>query len=124
MNCPENLKYAETHEWAAIDGNSVTVGLTAYAVEQLGDLVFINLPEEGDEVEAGESFAEVESVKAVSEVMSPVTGTVAEVNEDLLDNPGLPNEDPYGAWLVKIEGTEGADELMDAAAYAATLDEE
>lgn len=122
MNAPENLLYTETHEWAAIDGGVATVGLTDYAQNELGDLVFVNLPEVGDEVTAGEAIADVESVKAVSDVMSPVSGTVAAVNEDLLDNPGLINEAPYDAWLVRIEAAETGEGLMDAAAYAAHVE--
>ena len=119
METPENLRYTQTHEWANIEGESATMGLTDYAQNELGDIVFVNLPEVGDELVAGESFAEVESVKAVSEVNSPVSGTVIEVNEDLLDNPALVNEDPYGAWFVRIENPTAADDLMDAAAYQA-----
>lgn len=118
MEFPENLHYTESHEWCALDDAEARVGLTDYAQKELGDVVFVNLPEEGDELEVGEPFAEVESVKAVSEVMSPVSGTVAEVNEELFDNPALINEDPYGAWFVRVEGAE-LGEAMDAAAYQA-----
>jgi glycine cleavage system H protein len=114
---PENLKYAESHEWVKIEGDSALIGLTDFAQNALGDIVFVNLPEEGDEVEAGEAFADVESVKAVSDVFSPISGTVAEVNEDLLDNPAALNQDPYGAWLVKIEGVSNTEGLLDAKAY-------
>ena len=114
---PENLKYAESHEWVKIEGDSALIGLTDFAQNALGDIVFVNLPEEGDEVEAGEAFADVESVKAVSDVFSPISGTVAEVNEDLLDNPATLNQDPYGAWLVKIEGVSNTEGLLDAKAY-------
>lgn len=117
METPENLRYTQTHEWANIEGESATMGLTDYAQNELGDIVFVNLPEVGDELVAGESFAEVESVKAVSEVNSPVSGTVIEVNEELLDNPALVNEDPYGAWFVRIENPTAGDDLMDSAAY-------
>ena len=114
---PENLKYAESHEWVKIEGDSALIGLTDFAQNALGDIVFVNLPEEGDEVEAGEAFADVESVKAVSDVFSPISGTVTEVNEDLLDNPAALNQDPYGAWLVKIEGVNNTEGLLDAKAY-------
>ena len=123
MNAPENLLYTETHEWAALDGDTATVGLTDHAQSELGDLVFVNLPEVGDDVVAGEAFGDVESVKAVSDVMSPVTGTVSEINEELLDNPGAINDDPYGAWLIRVEGATAAADLMNAAAYAAHVGE-
>lgn len=120
MNYPENLKYAESHEWVKFeDETTATIGLTDYAQNELGDLVFVNLPEVGDEVAAGEAFGDVESVKAVSDIYSPVTGTVVEINEELLDNPALINEDPYGAWFIKVENISGQEELMDAAAYEA-----
>lgn len=117
MNVPADRKYTETHEWVAIEGDAATVGLTDYAQDQLGDLVFVNLPEEGDEAVAGEAIADVESVKAVSDVMSPVDGTVAAVNEELLDNPALINEGPYDAWLVRIDVASAPEGLMDAPAY-------
>ena len=116
---PAELKYTDSHEWVSESDGVWTVGLTDYAQEQLGDLVFVNLPETGDSVEAGESFADVESVKAVSDVYSPVTGTVCEVNEELADAPESINEDAYGAWLIRVEGVEGTVELMDAEAYEA-----
>ena len=101
-----------------------TVGLTDFAQDALGDIVFVNLPQPGDPVSAGEALGDVESVKAVSDVISPVSGVVAEVNEELLDNPALVNEDPYGAWLVKVEQITGEEELLDAAAYEAHCAEE
>lgn len=122
MNIPENLQYTESHEWVSIDGDVATVGLTDYAQNELGDIVFVNLPEVGDAVTAGDSFADVESVKAVSEVISPVNGTVVEVNEELLDNPALVNEDAYGAWLIRVEGAELGMDVMDAAAYEAACE--
>lgn len=118
MNFPVNLHYTESHEWCSLNGDEARVGLTDYAQKELGDVVFVNLPEEGDELVAGEPFAEVESVKAVSEVMSPVSGTVAEINEELFDNPALVNEDPYGAWFVRVEEAE-LGEALDASAYQA-----
>lgn len=121
MNIPADLLYTETHEWARVDGDVVEIGLTDFAQSELGDLVFVNLPEEGDEVTAGESFADVESVKAVSDVMSPANGTVVAVNEELLDNPALINESPYDAWLVRVEGSV-AEGLMDAEAYAGSCE--
>lgn len=118
MNHPTELKYSKSHEWVKFseDGTAL-IGLTDYAQDALGDLVFVNLPEAGDEVTAGEAFADVESVKAVSDVFSPVSGTVAEVNEELLDAPEKMNEDPYGAWLIKVENVTAQEELLDAEEY-------
>ncbi len=125
MNHPTELKYSKSHEWVKFqeDGTAL-IGLTDYAQDALGDLVFVNLPEAGDEVTAGEAFADVESVKAVSDVFSPVSGTVAEVNEDLLDAPERMNEDPYGAWLIKVENITDQEELLDAEAYIAFYESE
>ena len=116
---PAELKYTKSHEWVAEEDGVLTVGLTDYAQNELGDLVFVNLPEEGDEAVAGEAICDVESVKAVSDVYSPATGVVVAVNEELLDAPETINEDPYGAWLVKIGDVSETEELMDAAAYEA-----
>ena len=125
MTFPKNLLYTETHEWVlfAEDG-SATVGITDYAQDQLGDLVFVNLPEPGDAVTAGESFADVESVKAVSDVNAPVSGTVKEVNEALADAPEKMNEAPYDAWFVLAEGITDTDALMTAEEYEAFIAEE
>lgn len=118
MTHPQELMYSKSHEWIKfIDDTTALIGLTDYAQDALGDLVFVNLPEEGDEVTAGEAFADVESVKAVSDVFSPVSGTVAEVNEDLLDAPERMNEDPYGAWLIKVENITEKEELLSADEY-------
>ena len=117
----ENLLYSKDHEWVRREGGFVVVGVTDYAQHELGDLVFVNLPQEGDAVTAGEAFADVESVKAVSDVFSPVTGTVAAINEALLDAPQTINESPYDAWFVKVSGIEGQEELLDAAEYEAYL---
>lgn len=126
MNIPEELKYAKSHEWVKmLDDETALVGLSDYAQDALGDLVFVNLPEAGDEVTAGEVFADVESVKAVSDVYSPVSGTVAEVNETLLDVPESINEAPYEAWFIKVEHITDTQDLMSAAeyeAYVKTLD--
>ena len=120
MNVLEELKYSKSHEWVKmVDENTALVGLSDYAQDALGDLVFVNLPEAGDEVTAGEAFADVESVKAVSDVYSPGTGTVEEVNEALLDAPESINESPYDAWLVKIGSVTDTEELMSAAEYEA-----
>lgn len=118
MNIPENLRYARTHEWVKEEDGTFTVGLTDFAQNALGDIVFVNLPQEGDPVTAGEAFGDVESVKAVSDVVSPVTGVVKAVNEDLLDDPAQVNADPYGAWFIRVEEVTGTDDLLDAAAYA------
>ena len=120
MNTPNTLKYSKSHEWVKeLDGGVVEIGLTDYAQDALGSLVFVNLPEEGDPVTAGETFADVESVKAVSDVYSPVTGEVLEINEELLDHPEYINEDPYGAWFVRVGNVTEYDELLDAEGYEA-----
>lgn len=119
MNIPKELQYTKSHEWLLVEDGVATVGLTDFAQDALGDIVFVNLPQPGDQVSAGEALGDVESVKAVSDVLSPVSGVVAEVNEELLDNPALVNEDPYGAWLIKVEQLTGEEELLDAAAYEA-----
>ena len=123
-NIPAELKYSASHEWIKEEDGIFVIGLTDYAQSALGDIVFINLPEEGDEVTAGESFADVESVKAVSDVFSPVAGTICAVNEELLDDPAQVNEDPYGAWLIKVENVTGTEELLDAEGYAAVVEAE
>ena len=125
MNIPEELKYTKSHEWVREEEDGTCyIGLTDYAQEELSDLVFVNLPEVDDELEAGEVFADVESVKAASDVYSPVTGTVAEINEELLDAPEKINQDPYGAWLVKAVNVTDTVELLDCSAYEKLLEEE
>ncbi len=125
MNNPSELLYTRSHEWVKfLDETTAQVGLTDYAQHSLGDLVFVNLPQEGDEVTQGESFADVESVKAVSDVFSPVTGTVKAVNEVLLDAPETINKDPYGAWLAEIEKITDREELLNADDYAAHCEKE
>ena len=121
---PDELSYTKTHEWVAVEDGVYTIGLTDFAQDALGDLVFVNLPQVGDEVEAGEAFADVESVKAVSDVFSPVTGEVVEVNEELLDAPESINEDPYDAWFVRVGEVTEVAELLDADAYAAHCEQE
>ena len=116
-NVPAELKYTKSHEWVKEEDGLYVVGLTDFAQEALGDIVFINMPEEGDDVASGESFADVESVKAVSDVFSPVSGTVADVNEGLIDEPALINQEPYEQWLIKVKDVSDTEELMDAAAY-------
>lgn len=120
MNFPAELKYSKSHEWIKmIDDTTALVGITDFAQSELGDLVFINLPAEGDTVTKEEAFCDVESVKAVSDVMSPVTGVVAEVNTELEDAPQLLNESPYEAWIAKISDITDFEELLDADAYEA-----
>lgn len=123
-NTPAELKYTKSHEWVKEEDGVLIVGLTDYAQSELGDIVFINLPEVGDPVEVEAAFSDVESVKAVSDVFSPASGTVSEVNEELLDAPQLINEDPYAAWLIKISDVTETEELLDAAAYDALCEAE
>ena len=119
MNVPETLRYTKSHEWLKEEADgSYTMGLTDYAQKQLGDIVFVNLPMEGDPATAGEALADVESVKAVADVFSPVTGTVAAVNEDLMDEPQQINQAPYEAWIAKISDVTDTEELLTAAEYA------
>lgn len=125
MNFPKELKYSKTHEWVRFqDDGTAYIGITDYAQDQLGDLVFVNLPAAGDALQAGESFADVESVKAVSDVNAPVSGTVKEVNEALADAPEKMNEAPYDAWFVLAEGITDTDALMTAEEYEAFIAEE
>ena len=119
MNIPADLRYTKTHEWIKEENGVVTVGLSDFAQQELGDLVFVNLPQVGDAVTAGEAFADVESVKAVSDVYSPVTGTVCENNEALLDAPESINQDPYGAWFIRVENVNGSVETLSAEEYEA-----
>lgn len=126
MNFPEELMYAKSHEWVKNNGDGTyLIGITDYAQDALGDLVFVNMPEEGDSVEKGETFADVESVKAVSDVFSPVTATIEAVNEELVDDPAQINSDPYGAWFIKVSNLTDHEELLSAKEYedfVATLD--
>jgi len=119
MQIPKDLLYTKEHEWVLIEDDLAVVGITDYAQSELGDIVFVELPEVGDEVEAVESFGTVEAVKTVSELFSPVTGTVAEINEALADSPDLVNTDPYGeGWMIKVKFTELPEEdLLTAAEY-------
>jgi glycine cleavage system H protein len=122
MNLPDNLLYTEQHEWAEMDGDLATVGITAYAVDQLGDITLVELPEVGQQVTAGEAVGVVESVKAVSDLYAPVTGVVAGINESLEDEPEKVNDDPYKAgWMFKVTVSDRAG-LIDATAYSALLD--
>lgn len=124
MNFPENLKYTKSHEWVELfEDGTMKVGLTDYAQKELGDIVFVNLPEVDDRVTAGEAFGDVESVKAVSDVISPADGVVLEINEELLDAPQQVNEDPYGAWFIKVGDIDAAEDLMDAQTYEAIIND-
>ena len=125
MSRPDNARYSKSHEWAVLDGDIVTLGVTDFAVEALGDIVFIDLPDTGTDVSAGDTACEIESVKAVGEVYSPVDGEIVEVNEGLGDEPGGLAADPFGGgWLVKIKATDasGLENLMDLAGYESHLE--
>ena len=124
MNYPVELKYTKDHEWMKMEGDVAVIGISDFAQDALGDVVFINLPQVGDAVTAGESFGDVESVKAVSDINSPVTGVVCAVNEELEDAPETLNSDPYGAWIIKVENVTEEEDLLDAAAYEAFCAEE
>ena len=115
---------SRSHEWVKEEGEEVIIGLTDFAQSELGDLVFVNLPEPGDELVIGESFADVESVKAVSDVYAPRSGVVSEINEELLDAPEKINEEPYEAWLVKVKDVSDKEELLSAEDYKAAVSEE
>lgn len=119
MEIKENLRYAESHEWVSLDGEIATVGITDYAQHALGDIVYVDMPEVGDEVTAGEEFGAVESVKAASDLYSPVSGEVVEINEALEDEPGLINQDAFANWIMKVKVSDASelDALLDAEAY-------
>ena len=119
MLFPAEMKYSKDHEWMKEEDGVVVIGISDFAQDALGDVVFVNLPGEGDEVTAGEAFGDVESVKAVSDLVSPVSGTVCAVNEDLVDEPEQLNKAPYDAWLIKVENVSDTEELLDAVAYEA-----
>jgi glycine cleavage system H protein len=120
MNVPEELRYSSDHEWVSRDGDVVRIGVTDYAQDALGDVVFVQVPTVGADVKAGDAFGEVESTKSVSDVYAPVSGTVVEINEALADAPQALNEDPYGeGWICAIRMSDPSelDDLLDAAAY-------
>ena len=119
MTINPDLRYSRSHEWLLMDGDIAVIGISDFAQDALGDLVFVNLPEVGDEVTAGESFGDVESVKAVSDLISPVSGTVCEINEALLDAPENLNSDPYGAWIIKVDCISATEDLLNPAEYEA-----
>jgi glycine cleavage system H protein len=126
MDYPEHLKYTNEHEWAMAEGDRVRVGITDFAQDALGDVVYVDVPEEGTEVQAGRAFGEVESTKSVSDLFTPVTGRVAERNARLADTPELINQDPYGeGWIIVVEMTDRSEleGLMDAQAYRRLVEE-
>ncbi len=125
MNIPDDLLYSKDHEWVSVQGDAARVGITDYAQDALGDVVYVDLPRVGDQVEAGSSFSEVESTKSVSELYAPVSGTITEVNDELADTPERVNEDPYGeGWIIVIEMSSPVelDALLDGAAYGALIE--
>ena len=124
MNYPAELKYSKSHEWVKMEGDVAVIGISDFAQNALGDVVFVNLPSVGDAVTAGAAFGDVESVKAVSDLVSPVSGEIVEVNEALSDAPEALNSDPYGSWIIKVSGITATEELLDAAAYEAFCAEE
>lgn len=127
MEFPKDLKYTKEHEWVKIEGNIATVGITDYAQDSLGDVVYVELPQEGGTVTKNEPFGVVESVKAVSDLYSPISGTVHEVNDAIVDNPEVINEDPYGdAWMIKVEVNSPKDlsDLMSSDEYHKYIEEE
>ncbi|MBO4443778.1 MAG: glycine cleavage system protein GcvH [Bacteroidaceae bacterium] len=117
----EGYKYAETHEWVKVEGDIALIGISDYAQHELGDVVYVDFPEEGDEITKGEEFGAVESTKAASDLIAPVSGTVVAINGSLDDAPELINEDPYANWMIKVQLTDASelDDLMDADAYKA-----
>lgn len=121
----EGLKYSESHEWVKVEGNVAIIGVSDFAQAEMGDITYVDMPEADDTVEAGEEFGALESVKASSELVCPVSGTVVEVNAELEDAPEKVNEDAYAAWIIKVEMSNPAelDTLMDAAAYKAQIGE-
>jgi glycine cleavage system H protein len=126
MAYPANYKYTKEHEWLDLSGNVGTIGITDYAQSTLGDIVFVELPKVGDAVKGGTTFGSVESVKAVSDLYSPISGTVTEINEELNSSPDKVNEDAHKAWIIKVELSDltEVDSLLDAAAYEAFVAEE
>lgn len=124
MEIPQGLKYSKEHEWVATEGHVATIGLTDHAQDQLGEIVYLELPSVGDKVSKDDPFGVVESVKAVSDIYAPVSGKVVEINEDLPESPEVVNEDPYGdGWLIKVEMNDPSDlnELMDSEEYEELL---
>jgi len=124
---PEDLHYNKSHEWARLEGDTVVIGISDFAQDQLGDVVYVELPEIGEEFSQGDAIGVVESVKATSDLYSPMGGEVLEVNEELMDDPAIVNQDPYGAgWMIRLQVSDASewDGLLDAAAYAKVIEEE
>jgi glycine cleavage system H protein len=121
----EGIKYSESHEWVKVEGNIAVIGVSDFAQKEMGDITYVDMPEVEDEVVAGEEFGALESVKASSELISPVSGTVVEVNSELEDTPEKVNEDAYGAWIIKVSMSDASelDNLLDAAGYKALIKE-
>ena len=126
LNFPDDVKYTKDHEWAKMEDDGVLVGITDYAQDQLGDIVFVEMPSEGDSFEEGEEFGTLESVKAVSEIYLPVGGEILAINEALEDEPEMVNKDPYEAWIVKVKPSDLSelDSLMDKVAYLKLVESE
>lgn len=125
MDIPKDLKYTKEHEWARIEGSLTTVGITDYAQQKLGDIVYLELPEPDAEVTANEPFGTIESVKAASDLYAPVSGRVVEINEELVQDPKVINQDPYGeGWMIRVEGSTGLDKLLSAEDYEKWIEEE
>ena len=124
MTVPSELKYSKEHEWVKVDGNVVTIGITEYAQGELGDIVFVELPDVDDEINEGDTFGSVESVKTVSELYAPVSGKIIETNEELEDSPEFVNESPFEkAWMVELDDESQLDELLSAEQYAEMIGE-
>lgn len=126
MDTPSDLKYTEEHEWLRVDGDTVEIGITDYAQGELGDIVFVELPSVGDQIERGESFGTIEAVKAVSDLYAPITGKVTEINDSLEDDPTVINRDPYGdGWMIKVEISDSSEieKLLTADAYKNTVED-
>lgn len=121
----EGLKYSESHEWVKVEGNVAVIGVSDFAQKEMGDITYVDVPDVDDEVEAGEEFGALESVKAASDLISPVSGKVVEVNQDLEDAPEKINEDAYGSWIIKVEMSDPSEleDLLDAAGYKALIGE-
>ena len=125
MNVPEDFKYSSDHEWVGVDGNTATIGITDYAQDALGDVVFVDVPEVGTSVEVGATFSEVESTKSVSDIFAPLSGKIVAVNDQLDDNPEWLNSDPYGdGWICRIDMSDQSQlsDLLDSAAYQALIE--
>lgn len=126
MNTPADLKYTEEHEWLRVEGNTAEIGITDYAQGELGDIVFVELPSVGDEIERGNSFGTIEAVKAVSDLYAPISGKVTEINESLEDDPTVINRDPYGdGWMIKVQigDSSEVEKLLTADAYKDSIED-